>query len=89
VVFIIAIVGRENLNVSVISHTRDKKHWNALGLLRFNLSQQEKWNGMYSKLRKNKNLAGHCDVPYEDSENPELAKWVSLQHVINNKGLDF
>merc|ERR1712194_826589 len=35
-----------------------------------------RWEGMFEELRKYKDREGHCDVPSNYSENPELGRWV-------------
>jgi len=43
------------------------------------------WNLMFDELRKFKDSAGHCSVPYSYSDNPELGRWVSRQRVQRSK----
>jgi len=35
-----------------------------------------KWEIMYEELRKFKEREGHCNVPYNYSDNPKLGRWV-------------
>lgn len=56
----------------------------ALGLL-WSIHEAQ-WEEMYRELIDYKKLNGNCNVPQGYSKNPSLAKWISQQRVLNNKG---
>ncbi len=41
---------------------------------------------MFSELARFKEEHGHCDVPVEWSENPQLGKWINRQRVVYRRG---
>jgi len=45
------------------------------------------WESMYEKLLKFKRNNGHCNVPDEWPEDPQLGKWVGKQRTKRNNGL--
>jgi hypothetical protein len=45
-----------------------------------------KWEALFQKLTDYKAQHGHCKVSYYDTEDLELARWVSLQRVTYHKG---
>jgi hypothetical protein len=53
----------------------------------FTEEQEKKWDEMYGKLRDFKELYGHCLVSFNDENNEALPKWVSVQRVVNGRGL--
>merc|ERR1711971_349959 len=44
-----------------------------------------RWDIMFEELRKFKDKEGHSNVPYNFSDNPELARWVSKQRERRSK----
>jgi hypothetical protein len=44
------------------------------------------WEKMFSALARFKEEHGHCDVPVEWSENPQLGKWTNRQRVVYRRG---
>jgi len=46
----------------------------------------DKWEECYVKLLYFKDKYGHCNVPYNYSENPHLASWVSMQRNRRKRG---
>merc|ERR1740139_2154979 len=47
--------------------------------------QDVRWEIMFEELRKYKDREGHCNVPFEFSDNPELGRWVSRQRARRSK----
>merc|ERR1740139_978806 len=47
--------------------------------------QDVRWEIMFEELRKYKDREGHCNVPFEFSDNPELGRWVRSQRARRSK----
>merc|ERR1719469_1551881 len=43
--------------------------------------QDVRWEIMFEELRKFKDREGHCNVPQNHSDNPELGRWVKSQRM--------
>jgi hypothetical protein len=53
---------------------------------RFTDDQEITWNKMFGNLCKYKEEQGHCDVPFTYENDPELARWVSVQRIVFRLG---
>ncbi len=68
-----------------LSH-KQRNRLKGLGFI-WDTVNEASWENMFEKLIEYKKINGHCNVPIEWSENPQLSTWVTEQRQMKNRGI--